>query len=65
LHGLLNRVDIELVNQNAIQDSLTNLIVVLGLEFDIWRVKAKRFAAIALGPVLAVANLSPEFLLKC
>jgi hypothetical protein len=65
LHGLLNRVDIELVNQNAIQDSLTNLIVVLGLEFDIWRVKAKRFAAIALGSVLAVANLSPEFLLKC
>ena len=53
---------VEFVDQDAIDDGLPHLVVVLGFGFDILRVSAKCFAALALGDVLAIVNLSPKWL---
>jgi hypothetical protein len=61
----LNRSAIEFVDQDAIKDGLSHLVVVFGLGLDIVWMSAERFAARTLGDILAVVNLSPKLLLKC
>ena len=56
---------VEFVDEDAINDSLTHLVVVLRLGLDILRVCAKRLAALALGGVLAIVYLSPKLLPEC
>ena len=62
LESLLDGVDVELVAQNAIQNGLADMIIVSGLGRNIAGGRAERFAAVTLGRVLAIVNLSPEFL---
>ena len=63
--GLPNCGRIEFVDQDAINDSLPYFVVVPGLRFNVFRGRAKCFAATTRGSILAVVNLPPEFLLKC
>ena len=51
--------------QDSIEDSLTYLVIVLGLQIDVSGMRVERFAALALGDVFAIVNLSPELLPKC
>ena len=60
----MNRGCVEFVEQDAIQDGLSYWVVVLGLWLDILWVCAERFAAITFGGILAIVNISPQFLLK-
>ena len=63
--GLPNSGCVEFVDQDSINDSLSYFVVVLGLRFNIFWGRTERFAAKTLGSIFAVANLAPQFLLKC
>ena len=64
-HGRLNRSGVELVNQDAVNDCLSNLVVVARLGLDILRVRAEGLTTLAPGRIFAVMDLSPDLLLKC
>ena len=61
----MNRGRVQFIDEDAINDSLSNVAVVLGLQIDIAGVRVERLATQAFGDVLTVVNLSPQLLLKC
>ena len=65
LQGLRHSGCIEFVDQNAIDDRLPYFVVVFGFRLNIFWRRVERSTAATLSSVFAIADFSPEFLLKC
>lgn len=63
LHALLDRGQVLLVLQNAIDDCLPDFVIVFRFEVDTRRMAVKRFAATAVGSILGVVNFKPKYFL--